>query len=157
MLCRKVAQGGLGRLLEALELAWGMLYLFYTMFKYLLGPLIFATTVHADLSQPGVWDSLQEGATDQQLVPAQITDINLIGDGVWVTYKREGQNTKTKLCDDFALGQHNNDNFRSEEHRAAMLRERMTDLREAKKTKETVNLIYKGPWSPCLLGIAQAE
>jgi len=99
---------------------------------------------HSDVFEnmgPGVWDQLERDTTD-----VTVDRVQQVPGGYLVTYERDGKVLKNRLCThDPAVEQDY-----TEADRALAIHQRVNVLREAAKSKSTVAINTKGPWTGCI-------
>jgi hypothetical protein len=114
--------------------------------------LLVSFAARADGFGPSVWEQNKYGSL--QNIDAKIIDVVPLENQVWITYRRMPADKNSpetmKLCDEDGS---DNNNFRSEDMRAAFFREHSAGFNAAKVSQKPVQLVYKGPWSPCLLTV----
>jgi len=121
--------------------------------------LIYAilATAHADYA-PGVWEQLeqsspsaftqmQEGKTHP--IEGKIADVELRAPAVYLTVKRKND-LGVAVRETFKLCTEDADRWSTESERAMQINQRVQAMRDAKKSQESVRLLYRGPWSPCV-------
>ena len=104
-------------------------------------------TAHSEYG-PGVWEQMQNGST--QAIRARIESVDVSGDQAVVEYSdHSGRRTKSPLC----IETQPLPSGRSEELKAMFQNQRLEQLREARRSREVVELSFQGPWQSCLTSV----
>ncbi len=106
-------------------------------------------TAHADFA-PSVWEQMQNGGA--QTITARIESLDISPSAVRVGYQEmvtDGSKSSMNLCLE-SLADHS----MHEGWLSAVNNQRIESFRQALKSRELVELSFKGPWSPCLSSIS---
>jgi hypothetical protein len=108
---------------------------------------LITATAHADLDfGPSVSEQMQEGMVGA--FAAKIDNIIPRSGGYKITFTRVDDNSQdtVSLC----MTDHTVEDHYTESDRSMAIQQRVTALREARQSKEAIQLALKGPWSPCV-------
>ncbi len=93
---------------------------------------------------PGTFEQMQTGTANS--VDAKITNVKQAPGGYLVSYQVDDTIKTSSLCIDDRMI---NENY-TEADRAMAIQDRVRVLRNAVKSKSTLTLAVRGPWSPCV-------
>jgi len=108
--------------------------------------LIFTQVNAQELS---VWDQMSSGASVNHDEKTQIQEVQIRSDQVVLVkiQNSNGNSESVRLCADTSGTGHNSPQS------AALLNQQIEILRDSIRTKQSVKLEIRGPWSPCIASV----
>lgn len=122
------------------------------LFLFLALALTLSVTGRAQ-NGPGVWDQLQHQG--ERTFDARIEKLEISTRSIVVGYREmvdDGGKFEIILCSESVA-----DHSQHEGWLSAVNNQRIETLRQAFKSRETVRISVRGPWSPCLSSISMVK
>lgn len=121
------------------------------LFWFILVFSIMCANAMAEVN-PSVWASLEKRG--DKTVKAKLTSLEMTSTEIFVEYEETDHDKsrgREKLCPDSGAATSASDGYLG-----AVLNQRMMDLREVLRDRAEVEVVFRGPWNPCILSVRRA-